>query len=83
MRAVKDSLPAPYMEKLKNQKGLARRPQSKAPHALAWCGSGLDKSVRMDVRREAVTLFTKERKSSALCLDPLLCVLMYLGISDE
>jgi len=24
------------MEKLKNQKGLAQRPQSKAPDALAW-----------------------------------------------
>jgi hypothetical protein len=26
-RAVKDSLPVPSMEKMKNQKGFARRPQ--------------------------------------------------------
>ena len=61
--AVKDGLPAPS-EKLKNRIGVARRPQSEAPHALAWVGIGLDKSVRMDALSEGVNLFTKERKIS-------------------
>ena len=63
LRAVKDGSPAPS-EKLKNQKGVARRPQSEAPHALAWFCIGLDKSVRMDTRSEGVNLFTKARKIS-------------------
>jgi hypothetical protein len=29
------------------QKGLARRPQSKAPHAVVWLGIELEKRVRM------------------------------------
>ncbi len=34
------------------KKGLARRPQSKAPHALAWLIIELEKSVPMDSRSE-------------------------------
>jgi hypothetical protein len=48
MRAVKDSLPTPYGELT----GRARRPQSKAPHTLAWLGIELEKSVRVDARSE-------------------------------
>jgi hypothetical protein len=44
--AVKDGLPAPS-EKLKNRIGVARRPQSEAPHALAWLGIELEKSVQL------------------------------------
>ena len=32
------------------QKGLARRPQSKAPHTLTWLGIELEKRIRMVVR---------------------------------
>ena len=35
------------------QKGLARRPQSKAPHALAWLGIEMEQGIRMDVRRRS------------------------------
>jgi len=74
MRAVKDGLPAPS-EKLKNRMGVARRPQSEAPHALAWFGIGLDKSVRMDARSEGVNLFTKERKISVPYWEPQVSIL--------
>ena len=40
----------PPVEKVKNQKGLTRRPRSKAPHALARLGIEMEKRIRMDAR---------------------------------
>ena len=37
------------------KKGLARRPQSKAPHTLAWLGIELEKKVQMDTRSREST----------------------------
>jgi hypothetical protein len=37
-------------ERAPPQTGLARRPQSKVPHALAWLGIEMGKTLRMDAR---------------------------------
>jgi hypothetical protein len=42
------------MEKLKNQKGLVRWLQAKAPHALDWLGIEMGKRVRMDARARSL-----------------------------
>jgi hypothetical protein len=52
MRAVKDSPAIPLKRSKENWKGLAQRPQSKAPHTLAWLGIELEKRVRVDARSE-------------------------------
>ena len=44
------------------KKGLARRPQSKAPHALAWLSIELGKGTRMDARSEPHPLHPHEKR---------------------
>jgi hypothetical protein len=49
------------------QKGLARRPQSKAPHTLTWLGIELEKRIRMVVRSgRPIRLPSREEKPSEL-----------------
>jgi len=50
MRAVKGSLATPSQRSGKNPKGLARRPQSKAPHALAGLRIDMKRRMGMDAR---------------------------------
>ena len=47
MRAVKGSLATPLRKGIEVWKGLARRPQSKPPHTLAWLGDELGVSKRL------------------------------------